>query len=198
MKIHSALLKREFEIDSPDQSQIEEYKKDIEEWFVRWKELVILLAETQYTHQLLSWGELNYHHGLFLVSMLSLTQGVQALSLCDNISKAARNMAQQQLLFGHLSQPESQINKYFIFPMNWTVGHLVGQVGLHLVRTDLEDLSLKTEKALTLGRCLSVLSSLEMDPSNLLTGQAMILEDLSQMRSTKSKICLKLDDIFTL
>lgn len=184
MKIHSALLKKSSKGDDSDQSRIDDYKKDVEEWFVRWKELVILLAETQDTHQLLSWGELNYYHALFMISMLWSTPGVQALSLCDSISKAATSIARQQLYFSHLIQLDSQTNTHFIFPTNWTVGHLVAQVGLQLVSQDVNGSSPKPEVALAVGRCISLLSSLETDPSNLLTGQAILLESLYEMKAT--------------
>ncbi|CVK98837.1 uncharacterized protein FMAN_08412 [Fusarium mangiferae] len=65
MKIHSALLKRGSLSDDPDQSQVGEYKRDIEEWFVLWKELVTLLAETEDTSMSYSWAStqpLQHHY----------------------------------------------------------------------------------------------------------------------------------------
>ncbi|KAF5004539.1 hypothetical protein FDECE_8971 [Fusarium decemcellulare] len=183
MKIHSALLKQDSDITLHSHLQTDEFsyetlRQDLDEWFVRWKVLVTSLSENQDKHVLTSWGELNYYQGLFMMSTLWPRT---AISLCGNITKACIDMNRQQQLFAHLNSEETPL----IFPMNWTIGHLVAQVGLHLMSEENKDPGQKLRGTVSIGRCLVLLSSLEADPANLLTGQTMILEELCKAEDVR-------------
>ncbi|KAJ3546898.1 hypothetical protein NM208_g1784 [Fusarium decemcellulare] len=183
MKVHSALLKQDSDITVQSQLQTDDFscetlRQDLDEWFVRWKVLVTSLSEDQDKHRLVSWGELNYYQGLFMMSTLWPRT---TISFCGNITKACTDMSRQQQLFAYLNSEETSL----IFPMNWTVGHLVAQVGLHLMSEENKDPGQKLRGTVSIGRCLVLLSSLEADPSNLLTGQTMVLEELCEAEDVR-------------
>ncbi|KAF4471294.1 neutral amino acid permease [Fusarium albosuccineum] len=208
MKIHSALLKQDPDITVHSQLQTDEFscetlRQDLDEWFVRWKVLVTSLSENQDKRGLVSWGELNYYQGLFMMSILWPRT---AISLCGNITKACTDMSRQQQLFAHLNSEETPL----IFPMKldhrayggssraasnerrkegswsetprcWNTERVIFDP-IHRCH----DFSYSsTRGTVSIGRCLVLLSSLEADPANLLTGQTMVLEELCKAEDVR-------------
>jgi hypothetical protein len=160
----------------------QEHRRKLDEWFVRWKDLLASVHESERTCELASWGELNYYQGLFMISQLWPTPGRQPVGICENISKACTQLAQYQQLsaYPRLNIGGQQVGR--IFPMNWTTSHLIFQVGLNIFSCETVTPDQKHREATSLMRCLSLLSLLETDPTNLLTGQPGLLQDLYEKR----------------
>ncbi|KAM5362855.1 hypothetical protein ACJZ2D_012304 [Fusarium nematophilum] len=184
MKIHSALLKNDSDLANLGQAcsdvECQELRQGLDMWFIRWKELIASIQETQDSEELESWGELHYYHGLSMLAMLWPTPGGQPGNLCEHISKACIGLTRHQQLFAFPSPGTEEEKTPLIFPMNWSCGHLVLQIGLRFVDSRNSDQGSQETQSLRL--CLSSLASLEADPSNLLTGQTMVLEEFCNLQ----------------
>lgn len=185
MKTHSSLLRKEVYlgrlggeyIGAKSESQV--YRRELDEWWVRWSKTLETMEDDQVKRVLTPWAELNYAQGLYMISMLWPTPGGHPTTICDNISKACLTLARQQQLLGNLGVVNAESEPIFIFPMNWTAGHLVIQVGLNCLDTqNLTTSGEKQRRNMSLQRCVGALSTLETDHENLLTGQSIIFEEL--------------------
>jgi hypothetical protein len=184
MKIHSSLLKKEVYMGRLAREYIgaksdsQAYRRELDEWLVRWSKTLETIEDEQVKRVLTPWAELNYAQGLHMISMLWPTPGGQPTTICDNISKACLTLARQQQLLANLGLANAKSEPILAFPMNWTTGHLALQVGLHCLGTQNLTSEEQQRRNLSLQRCLGVLSTLETDNENLLTGQSIIFEEL--------------------
>ncbi|CAH0059088.1 unnamed protein product [Clonostachys solani] len=184
MKIHSSLLKKEAYMGrlareyfgAKSDSQV--YRRELDEWLVRWSKTVESIEDGKANRVLTPWAELNYAQGLYMISLLWPTPGGQPTTICDNISRACLALARQQQLLANLRLVNAESDPIFIFPMNWTTGYLALQVGLHCLGTQNLTSEERQARNLSLQRCLGVISMLETDNQNLLTGQSIIFEEL--------------------
>ncbi|VUC24632.1 unnamed protein product [Clonostachys rosea] len=184
MKIHGSLLTKEAHmgrlarehLGSKNDSQV--YRRELDEWLVRWSKTLESIEDEQVRCVLTPWAELNYAQGLYMISLLWPTPGGQPTTICDKTSKACLTLARQQQLLANPGAVNADSEATPIFPMNWTTGHLALQVGLHCL--DIQDTTSDEQQRrnLSLQRCLGVLSTLETDNENLLTGQSIIFEEL--------------------
>lgn len=128
-------------------------------------------------HLLLSWGQLNYYHGVYLISLVWPTPGGRPSQICEPISKAALHLARHQHLFARSGAGPSFESLPIIFPMSWTSCHFALQLALTSLAKDSRGAE-EEDRNLVLGQCLPLILLLETEPDNLLTGSSFLLEEL--------------------
>ena len=183
MQIHQALLRTQPEtaVDESSQSDLHSHqrlKQVLDEWYVRWKELMKSIPDNSPDCKLESWGELNYHHGLMMLSMLWPGAGGDVAIICNNISTSCVEMIQHQQLFTKLNSGSAD-DLPIVFPITWTTAHLIPQAGLHLIASeDYHTPDQNFQRASALRICLTALSALEADTNNLVTGQGQVIRSI--------------------
>ncbi|KAH6647876.1 hypothetical protein BKA67DRAFT_400034 [Truncatella angustata] len=175
LQIHNALLRCTSNCAPAD---CQEYRRALDEWFVRWRELVASMPGDGAQHMLLSWGQFNYQHGVFLVSLLGPTPGGKISRLLDGMTTAALQLTRHQQLFGRLYSHNENQKLLMIFPLTWADSHFVLQLALCSLNEEIVTTDEDEEQALALRRYLSLLLRLESDPENLLAGQSLVFEEL--------------------
>jgi hypothetical protein len=183
MQIHQELLRTQADITA-DVSTIrnshshQTLKQVLDEWYVRWKELIKSLSDNSLHRMLGHWGELHYHHGLVMLSMLWPGAGGDIAMLCNNISTSCVEMVQHQQLFTKLESGGVD-DLPILFPITWTTAHIIPQAGLHLIASeDCQTCDQNFQRASALRICLTALSALEADPNNLVTGQRLVIRNI--------------------
>lgn len=198
MQIHSTILSRERNTSvihetQPLREMCESYRQSLDSWFARWKEILTSTSPssptpptTPQSHALqailLSWGSLHYHHGMSLITTLWPTPGGDPSTICGGVSKAGLQLVRHQQLFANLTCEATSLGEgdVVVFPCEWTMAHLVLQVGLRAMGE--EDKSVVGEKNQdpSLTHCFSLLLLLDADGSKLLRGLSHILERPSE------------------
>ncbi|KAH8173715.1 amidase domain-containing protein [Sarocladium implicatum] len=184
MQIHSALLRYDADPNrtasdgnrAPGESF--DYRRGLDEWLVRWKEFVMSLPDDESRINLLCWGQFNYYHGIFLVSLLWPTPGGTTPNLCESLAQAGLQLMQHQQLFGQPCSGTWEKKPPLVYPVTWTTGYAVHKVGLHALAADALTVEEERERTVSLGRCSSLLMVLEADPDNLLTGMSLVFEKM--------------------
>ena len=183
MQIHSALLRHTASPNSSRQqadnwvSDCREYRRGLDEWFVQWKQLLSTLPEDDGDARvLLSWGQFNYYHGVYLISLVWPTPGGRPSQICEAVSKAALHLVRHQHLY---ARPGSAgITLPVFFPMSWTSSHFALQLSLTSITQESLGAEEEEDKRSVLSQCLPLILLLETDPDNLLTGSSFLLEEL--------------------
>jgi len=179
MQIHTTLLswdtnsnRQASEVDRA-QTEASDYRRGLDEWFVRWKEFMSSLPVDETTANLRSWGQFNYYQGIFLLSLLWPTPG--ATTVCCAVADASQNLIQHQQLFSRPCTGSWQKKPLVVFPVTWTTSHAILKVFLHTCISEAFTVDEKNEMAVSLERLKSLIMVLEADPDNLLTGMSVIL-----------------------
>jgi hypothetical protein len=181
MQVQSTLLARSSststqEIDS-DQAQSQRYHCELEKWRAGWKQLITSFVG-DVNHDLLeAFGELNYIHGVFLVSLMQPHSESYLTSSCKVMSQACLHLLRHQRLFAHPMSGDDPL--ILVFPVTWTVAHAVLQMILQWVQTETKTTQ-KFERELEFANFLSVLESLEACPENLMAGISVMLDQFRQ------------------
>ncbi|KAK1460570.1 hypothetical protein CCUS01_08918 [Colletotrichum cuscutae] len=198
MQIHSTILNRERNTSVIHETQplrdiCETYRQSLDSWFARWKEITTSISSScsipssiPWSHALqetlLSWGSLHYYHGMSLITTLWPTPGGDPSTICGSVSKAGLQLVRHQQLFANLTcegAPSGE-GDVVVFPCEWTMAHLVLQVGLRAMgKKDKLVVGEKNEDP-SLPRCFSLLLLFEADDSKLLRGLSQVFERLSE------------------
>jgi len=184
MQIHSALLRynlkspRVDELASRASTEALDYRRGLDEWFLRWKDLVGTLLGEESREVLLSWGQFGHSLALFLLSLLWPTPGGKMPILCGALAEAGLQLVQHQQLFARLYSRGQEETPPVVFPTSWAMSHAVLRMGLSTITDETLTSSDEAERSRPLGRCSSLLMLLEVDPDNLLTGLSVIFEEL--------------------
>ncbi|UQC89963.1 uncharacterized protein CLUP02_15494 [Colletotrichum lupini] len=199
MQIHSTILDRELNTSVIHETQplrdiCETYRQGLDSWFARWKEITTSISSSPSTpsltpqtwdhalqETLLSWGSLHYHHGMSLVTTLWPTPGGDPSAICGSVSKAGLQLVRHQQLFANLTcegAPSGE-GDVVVFPCEWTMAHLVLQVGLRAMGEKDKPIVGEKNEDPSLALCFSLLLLLEADDSRLLRGLSPVCERLS-------------------
>ncbi|KAK1714208.1 hypothetical protein BDP67DRAFT_618126 [Colletotrichum lupini] len=199
MQIHSTILDRERNTSVIHETQplrdiCETYRQSLDSWFARWKEITTSISSSPSTpsltpqtwdhalqETLLSWGSLHYHHGMSLVTTLWPTPGGDPSAICGSVSKAGLQLVRHQQLFANLTcegAPSGE-GDVVVFPCEWTMAHLVLQVGLRAMGEKDKPIVGEKNEDPSLALCFSLLLLLEADDSRLLRGLSPVCERLS-------------------
>ncbi|KAK1496572.1 hypothetical protein CTAM01_08210 [Colletotrichum tamarilloi] len=198
MQIHSTILVRERNTSVIHETQplrdiCETYRQSLDSWFARWKEITTSISSTcsipssiPWSHALqetlLSWGSLHYYHGMSLVTTLWPTPGGDPSTICGSVSKAGLQLVRHQQLFANLTcegAPSGE-GDVVVFPCEWTMAHLVLQVGLRAMGEKDKPIVGEKNEDPSLALCFSLLLLLEADDSKLLRGLSSVCERLSE------------------
>lgn len=180
MQIHSAALRYASDPSSSPhgaEGHCREYRRGLDEWFVRFKKLLATLPDNEDTRVLSSWGQFNYHHGIYLISLVWPTPGGRLSHLCEAVCRPALHLARHQQLFARPGAEKSTSPLPIIFPMSWASAQFIFQLSFSPARHDGLEVD-KEDRKLAARRCLPVILLLEADPSNLLTGQSFVVEGI--------------------
>lgn len=187
MQIRSSCLSGSCAQDSQVMSgeSHQSYQLELETWLVDWKAEVISAIKTDQPceSQLLSvleaWAELQYHHTAMLTSCL-FRAGDGVLVHCDQILRSCGFLARHQQKFSQPRRnvPMSEQPLVPVFPMNWTVAHLIFSTSLSVLSPRDQTMSKASERTNIAKRGLVVLALLDGNPSMLSTGFSEILEGL--------------------
>lgn len=181
MQVQSTLLARSSptstqEFDS-DKSHSQRYHCELEKWRAGWKHLITSFAGDVNHELLAAFGELNYIHGVFLVSLMQPQSESHLTRSCKVMSQACLHLVRHQRLFAHpMSGDDPPI---LVFPIAWTVAHAVLQMVLQWVQTETKTTQ-KFVRELEFANFLSVLESLEACPQNLMAGLSLMLDQFRQ------------------
>lgn len=184
MQIHRVLLRYDAVSDSAAidsdhaSSEFSNYRRGVDEWLVRWKEFIKSLPDVESRTNLLSWGQFNYSHGVFLVSLLGPTPGGTSSSLCGILAQESSQLMRHQQLFGQPYYGTWERKPSLVYPVTWTTSHVVYKVGLHALTEEALTADDERTKIASLDSCGSSLMMLEADPDNLLTGMSLVYESM--------------------
>ncbi|CAM1508650.1 Fc.00g054980.m01.CDS01 [Cosmosporella sp. VM-42] len=185
MQIHSILLRQTLDGANKINREFDcrQYRSDLDDWVVSWRRALEEVQSHPKVSELTAWGELHYHHGVFMLSKVWPTPGGHPINVCENISKSSAELIRHQILSAFLSSAVDDTKLSFVYPINWTVSHIVFQAGLNLFGGDISDRTAEHNEAAAFWKCLSVLSYLEADPNNLSTGFGSILAEFHKFAS---------------
>ncbi|KAK1712971.1 uncharacterized protein BDZ83DRAFT_92394 [Colletotrichum acutatum] len=197
MQVHSTILSRERNTSVIHEAQhlremCETYRQSLDSWFARWKEITTSISSScsipssiPWSHalqeNLLSWGSLHYHHGMSLITTLWPTPGGDPSTICGGVSNAGLQLVRHQQLFASLTceGTSSGEGDVVVFPCEWTMAHLVLQVGLRAIGEKDESVVGGKNQDPSPGHCFPLLLLLEADDSKLLRGLSQVFERLS-------------------
>ncbi|KAF7563755.1 hypothetical protein G7046_g379 [Stylonectria norvegica] len=172
----------------------QEYRRGLDEWLVNWRtgleeHPVNETDDGSNRDELLAWGELQYYHALFLLSRIWPTPGGHPTYVCSNISRYSTDLARHQHQSAYLSSDKEEEQTRFIYPMNWTVSHLIFQAGTSVLSEHKLDLGQQAQEAEAMQKCLVALSLVEADPDNLSTSLGLVLEQMYKMKLGSDSYC---------